>query len=150
MESEVLQAIRDLGQKMDSGFNQINKRFSGIEERLSAQERKASNAAKRMDRMAARQQAQNRDIEDLKKIVYDIARNEPLRTWPNETAISKERAYEDFQKNGHAPRKSTRALAESGIIKTSEDGKYAVTVRIEKRCRRCLVVEIGEEEIHEA
>lgn len=69
-EQMILQAIAQLTDTVTKGFQDMEGRFEGIESRLDGQERK-------LRRTAVRQQLQDSQIEELSKIVQDMAENAP-------------------------------------------------------------------------
>lgn len=70
-EQMILQAITQLTDTVTKGFQDMEGRFEGIESRLDGQERK-------LRRTAVRQQLQDSQIEELSKIVQDMAENAPF------------------------------------------------------------------------
>ena len=69
-EQMILRAIAQLTDTVTKGFQDMEGRFEGIESRLDGQERK-------LRRTAVRQQLQDSQIEELSKIVQDMAENAP-------------------------------------------------------------------------
>ena len=136
---KILQAIESLTAAMEKGFSEMNGRFENIESRLDRQEKKTRSAYKR-------QQLQTEEIENLKRIVQDLARESPARTWPDRAAIRKSDAYPRFEDQGITPRTAMRALRSSGTIRPEPAGKGStMCVRIDGRCTRVIVVETAKE-----
>ena len=85
-EQKVLEALAKLTETVEKGFSGMDKRFGAIESRLGQQEKKAQ-------RTARQQRLQAAEIDKLKHIVRRLARQDPVRTYDDASAIRKEGAY---------------------------------------------------------
>jgi hypothetical protein len=79
----ILSAIQTLSERIDGSFSEIRQSLTDIEQRLGMQEDKSR-------RIAEQQSLQEKDIEELKRIVLDLARRESIKVRPDGVAISKE------------------------------------------------------------
>ena len=89
----ILSAIQTLSERIDGSFSEIRQSLTDIEQRLKEQEDKGA-------KITERQALQDKDIEELKEIVLDLARREPIKVRSDGVAISKERAYRRFREKG--------------------------------------------------
>ena len=132
-ENKILDAIANLAVSMEVGFSGINSRFESIESRLDSQEKQSK-------RTYQKQELQNEEIQKLKMSVRRLAESAPVRTWPGRTAILKEDAYPEFEKQGVSARRAMRALRRSGTIQIDTGGKNTVCIYLNGRCQRVIVV----------
>lgn len=133
-EQMILQAIAQLTDTVTKGFQDMEGRFEGIESRLDGQERK-------LRRTAVRQQLQDSQIEELSKIVQDMAENAPLRSWDGSAAICKEEAYQRFEEIGVGRRIAMRALEKAGAIRADKNSRRTKVIRLDGKCQRVIIVE---------
>lgn len=132
-EQMILQAIAQLTDTVTKGFQDMEGRFEGIESRLDGQERK-------LRRTAVRQQLQDSQIEELSKIVQDMAENTPLRSWDGSAAICKEEAYQSFEEIGVGRRTAMRALEKAGAIRADKNSRRTKVIRLDGKCQRVIIV----------
>lgn len=132
-DDEILKAITALTATVNSNFRTMQESLAGIESRLEQQESKTR-------KMAKRQSLQEKDIEELKRIVLDLAENRPIKRFRNGAAISKEDAYRRFAGNGIGKVKATTALRDAGMLATDTEGKCTVTIRTDGKIIRVLLV----------
>ena len=92
-EDKVLEALAQLNATMQQGFFEMSGRFEDIERRLGKQEKTAK-------RTAQRQRPQASEIEKLKAIVQDLARQAPVRHYGDASAIRRDEAYHGFKRCG--------------------------------------------------
>ena len=127
-EQMILQAIAQLTDTVTKGFQDMEGRFEGIESRLDGQERKL---------------LQDSQIEELSKIVQDMAENAPLRSWDGSAAICKEEAYQSFEEIGVGRRIAMRALEKAGAIRADKNSRRTKVIRLDGKCQRVIIVEMG-------
>lgn len=137
-EEKILQAIANLATTVSQGFSNMEGRFESIEGRLDKQEKK-------LRRTAVRQQLQAEQIDELGKIVLDMAESAPLRSWDSSAAICKEDAYRSFEEMGVGRRTAMRALEKAGLIWTDSGHKRTKTIWLDGKCQRVIIVEMGGE-----
>lgn len=134
-EQMILQAIAQLTDTVTKGFQGMEGRFEGIESRLDGQERKLRRTAVR--------QLQDSQIEELSRIVQDMAENTPLRSWDGSAAICKEDAYQSFEEIGVGRRIAMRALEKAGAIRADKNSRRTKVIRLDGKCQRVIIVEMG-------
>lgn len=132
-EEKLLEALETLTATMNKGFSDMGARFEGIEARLGAQERKTKKAARR-------QALQESEIQDLKKMVYQLAQSQPCRKRGNAVAIRKEPVYSEFEERGISKVAAMRALRDAGAIKAYQDGKNTRTIYLDGHLERVIIV----------
>lgn len=137
-EQMILQAIAQLTDTVTKGFQDMEGRFERIESRLDGQERK-------LRRTAVRQQLQDSQIEELSRIVQDMAENAPLRSWDGSAAICKEDAYQNFEEIGVGRRIAMRALEKAGAIRADKNSRRTKVIRLDGKCQRVIIVEMGDD-----
>lgn len=137
-EQMILQTIAQLTDTVTKGFQDMEGRFEGIESRLDGQERK-------LRRTAVRQQLQDSQIEELSRIVQDMAENAPLRSWDGSAAICKEDAYQNFEEIGVGRRIAMRALEKAGAIRADKNSRRTKVIRLDGKCQRVIIVEMGDD-----
>lgn len=134
-EDRILEAIASLSETVSKGFRDVEGRFESIESRLEQQERASR-------KTHIRQEAQAGDIEKLKKIVCDLAREVPVKVMPDYTAIQKGDAYSKFEAQGYSSRKAMRALRCADVIKQDPEGKNTCTIYLDGKRQRVICVRI--------
>lgn len=107
--------------------------LTDIENRLSRQEEKSRKTAER-------QRLQEKDIEELKKIVLDLAENKPIKRRCDGVAVAKEDAYRRFASKGIGKVTATRALRDAGMLATDTQGKCTITIWHNGGCLRVLLI----------
>lgn len=132
-EEKVLEAIEKLTATMEKGFSDMNGRFEAIESRLWRQEKKAQ-------RTARQQRLQASEIEKLKRIVQRLARQDPVRTYDDASAIRKEGAYQEFEECGIDKVTAMKALQECGAIRRGHQGRNTDTIWLDGKCQRVIIV----------
>ena len=131
---EILDAINALTESVNQNLRTMQTALSNIEERLEAQER-------RTKRTYEKQVLQESDIEELKKIVYELAENKPLKRCQNCTAIPKEEAYRRFAQKGYGKVTATRALAGAGVLRSDSSNRRSLVIRLDRwTVARVLIV----------
>lgn len=135
-EEKILQAIANLAATVTQGFSDMEGRFEGIEDRLDKQEKK-------LRRTAVRQQLQADQIDELGRIVRDMAETAPLRSWDGSAAICKEDAYRSFEELGVGRRTAMKALERAGVIWTDNRNRRTKTIWLDGKCQRVIIVEMG-------
>lgn len=139
-EERIITAINQLGDRLDG-------RLTELENRLDRQEQQVRATSKAARKTAAAQKRQGNDIEQLKRIVYGLAKNDPLRRWdsPPAAAVRKETAYADFERSGYSRREATCLLDEAGILRHDGSGKRAPAIWLDGKVERVLIVELAPE-----
>lgn len=132
-EDKVLEALAKLTATMEKGFSDMNGRFEAIEERLGRQEKKAR-------RTSRQQRLQASEIEKLKHIVRTLARQAPVRTYDDASAIRKEGAYQEFEECGIDKVTAMKALRECGAIRRGHQGRNTDTIWLDGKCQRVIIV----------
>ena len=117
----ILSAIQTLSERIDGSFSEIRQSLTDIEQRLGMQENKSR-------RIAEQQSLQEKDIEELKRIVLDLARREPIKVRSDGVAISKERAYRRFREKGIGKVTAKRALRDAGVLAADAQGQISIVV----------------------
>lgn len=138
------EAIANLTEAMKNGFSSINSRIESIERRQDRQEQQAR-------RTSSQQGLHAEKIDKLQSIVLRLAEDEPVRTWADRTAILKEDAYPEFERQGVSARKAMKALRRSGTIQSDNFGKNTVNIHLNGSCQRVIIVNnhSGKERIEE-
>lgn len=133
MDKEILDAITALTDTVNENFQAMRGTLTDIESRLGKQEAKSR-------KMEKRQRIQEKDIEELKKIVLDLAKNKPIKQHHNGVAISKEDAYQRFAGKGIGKVTATKALRDAGILVPDAEGKCTFTIWNNGGCLRVLLI----------
>lgn len=120
-EKAILDAISALSERIDGRFSEIRKSLTDIEQRLEMQESKSQ-------KITERQSLQEKDIEELKRIVLDLAKREPIKVRPDGVAISKEKAYNRFREKGIGKVTAKRALRDAGVLAADKQGQISIVV----------------------
>lgn len=118
---KILKTLGDLSHKIDISLTAIRQSLSDIEQRLKEQEDKSV-------KITERQALQDKDIEELKEIVLDLARREPIKVRPDGVAISKEKAYNRFREKGIGKVTAKRALRDAGVLAADAQGQISIVV----------------------
>lgn len=108
-------------------------RFEAIESRLGKQEKKVR-------RTARQQQLQASEIEKLKAIVQRLARQAPVRTYDDASAIRRDAAYQEFEECGIDKVTAMKALREGGAIRRGHQGRNTDTIWLDGKCQRVIIV----------
>lgn len=132
-EQKVLEALAKLNKTVERGFSGMNKRFEAIESRLGRQEKKAQ-------RTARQQRLQAAEIDELKRIVRRLAKQAPVRTYDDASAIRKEGAYQAFEECGIDKVAAMKALQECGAIRRGHQGRNTDTIWLDGKCQRVIIV----------
>lgn len=132
-EDKVLEAIAKLAAAVENGFSSMDGRFEAIESRLGKQEKKAR-------RTARQQQLQASEIEKLKAIVQRLARQAPVRTYDDASAIRRDAAYQEFEECGIDKVTAMKALREGGAIRRGHQGRNTDTIWLDGKCQRVIIV----------
>lgn len=117
----ILSAIQTLSERIDGSFSEVRQSLSDIERRLGEQEIKSR-------KLTERQSLQEKNIEELKRIVLDLAKREPIKVRPDGVAISKERAYRRFREKGIGKVTAKKALRDAGLLATDTQGCISITI----------------------
>lgn len=120
-EKAILDAISALSERIDGRFSEIRKSLTDIEQRLEMQESKSQ-------KITERQSLQEKDIEELKRIVLDLAKREPIKVRPDGVAISKEKAYNRFREKGIGKVTAKRALRDAGVLAADAQGQISIVI----------------------
>lgn len=134
-EEKILDALAALTASMQKGFSDMAGRFEAIESRLDLQEKKTR-------KVTSFQQLQEAEIAELRAAVKQIAEREPLRTWHGGTAIRKETAYREFEKQGVGRVTALRALQKDGLIKAGDRNRRTQVIYHDGHAQRVIVVQI--------
>lgn len=132
-EDKVLEAIAKLAAAVENGFSSMDGRFEAIESRLGKQEKKAR-------RTVRQQQLQASEIEKLKAIVQRLARQAPVRTYDDASAIRRDAAYQEFEECGIDKVTAMKALREGGAIRRGHQGRNTDTIWLDGKCQRVIIV----------
>lgn len=132
-EERILEALQRLTEGMTEGFNSMGARFEAIESRLRTQERRTRKTARR-------QTLQEAEIQQLKRLVYQMADQEPCWRRGNTAAIRKEPVYTKIEESGVSKVAAMRALRDAGTIKTDPEGKNTRTIYLDGKLVRVIVV----------
>lgn len=130
---KILKTLGDLSHKIDISLTAIRQSLSDIEQRLKEQEDKSA-------KITERQALQDKDIEELKEIVLDLARREPIKVRSDGVAISKERAYRRFREKGIGKVTAKKALRDAGLLATDTQGCISITIWNSGKPVRVLLV----------
>lgn len=134
-QEKILEALANLSASMTKGFEDMGARFEEIENRLGNQERKTRKTAQR-------QVLQEKEIQELKDIVYKMAETQPYMERPGGVAIRKEPAYRAFAKRGIGKVTAMRALRDAGTIMTDCEGHNTCVIYLDGQCERVIVVKM--------
>ena len=137
MDDKILEAITALTATVNDNFKAMRDSLTDIEERLTQQEGKTR-------KISERQRLQEKDIEELKKIVLDLAERKPIKKRCDGVAISKEEAYRRFAGKGIGKVTATRALRDAGMLATDTEGKCTITIWNNGGYLRVLLITPGE------
>lgn len=132
-------ALEQIGEQVSNGFKATQEYLAGMEQRLTLQERQTK-------RIAHHQRLQQQEIDGLKQIVLDLAKNRPIKRMGDTVAIPKEAAYERFADCGIGKVTANRALRDAGILKVGNDGKCTITIWHNGGCVRVMMVSTERDE----
>lgn len=132
-EEKVLEALAQLNATMQHGFSEMSGRFEAIESRLGKQE-------KTIKRTAKRQRLQASEIEQLKAVVQDLARQAPVRNYGDASAIRRDAAYHGFKRCGIDKVTAMKALREAGTIRPGHEDRNTDTIWLDGKCQRVIIV----------
>lgn len=132
-EDKVLEALAQLNATMQRGFSEMSGRFEDIERRLGKQEKTAK-------RTAQRQRLQASEIEQLKAVVQDLARQAPVRDYGDASAIRRDAAYHGFKRCGIDKVTAMKALREAGTIRPGHEDRNTDTIWLDGKCQRVIIV----------
>ena len=132
-EEKVLEALAQLNATMERGFSEMSGRFEAIESRLGKQE-------KTIKRTAKRQRLQASEIEQLKAVVQDLARQAPVRNYGDASAIRRDAAYHGSKRCGIDKVTAMKALREAGTIRPGHEDRNTDTIWLDGKCQRVIIV----------
>ena len=129
----IVKELADLSQLVSAGFDNVNESIDALKDRLGKH-------GKKIHKVSKEQHLQASEIENLKKVVTNLANSDGWQYGEHMVAIRKEPAYEGFEEYGVGKRTAMRALRDAGTIKTDSQNKSTCTVRVDGKTERVIIV----------